>query len=219
MASRGTIKLWLRNLLGAKTDDTWVDDVVLDPIIQQAADALLALIHEANPAYLSKSQALAADSGTSRNYTFATQAPAITDFSRWLEVRFTDQDGAKLSHARLEELPFAGGSYFDITGTDDTPVLVTSPATTAGVALWLRYAFWPVAMTDDNASPGGIPSRFHDVVALEALYAFGIGGEERRPPELEVQWQNRKGQLVAHVARRGVAPTLTRLTGNRGREA
>lgn len=219
MASRATIRTWLRSLLGTSSDDPAFTDAILDPLLQQSVDVILQEITDSNPAYLSKTVTLIADSTTSRNYTFATQNPAIADFSKWLEVRYTDQDGAEFDHARLEELDRAGSSFFDIIGPDDTAVLVTSPDTTVGHKLWMRYAYWPAVLVDDNSVPSSIPSRFHDVVALECLFAFALGGEARRPPELRDRWLDRKAQLLAHVGRRGVAPARTRLSADWRREA
>ena len=211
MASRSTIRTWLLDFLGTTSDDPLFSATRLNPILQQAVDSLLGEITSANPSYLTKTQVLAADSVTSHTYSFATQSPAIPDFSRWIEVRFDNADGVKLLHARLEELTFAGDGYFDVVGPDETAQLITSPDTDAGTALWMRWAYWPTAMADDNAVPTGIPSRFHDVVALEALFAFGLGAEQRRPPELLARWVDRKAQLIAQVSRRGVATAFTRL--------
>lgn len=211
MASRSTIRTWLLHMLGADADDPAFTAAILNPILQQAADSLVSEIQRANRSYLVKSVTLAADSSTSHDYTFATQASAITDFAFWLEVRWKDKDGLLLDEAGIEELNGAGGDYFAVLGPDEEPVLVTSDESEAGKAIYLRYGYWPAEMADDNAAPGGIPTRFHDVVALEALFAFGLGGEQRIPPELSTRWFDRRAQLLAHVGRRGVQPSRTRL--------
>jgi hypothetical protein len=50
-----------------------------------------------------------------------------------------------------------------------------------------------------------------DVVALEALFAFALGGESRWPQELRERWTNRRAALFAHIRQRGVQPSRTRL--------
>lgn len=219
MAPRATLKTLLRTLLGTSDDDPAFQDTILDPIIQQAVDSLLTSIREANAGYLVKEAALVANSPSSHSYTLAGQSPAILDFAKWLEVRYTDDAGAELSHARYEELRAMGGSYFDITGPDESAVLVTSPDTSAGVPLWMRWSYWPAELEDDESEPDGIPRRFHDVVPLEALFAYGLGGEQKRPPELTTRWIDRRAQLIAHVTRRGTAPARTRILTDASREA
>lgn len=212
MASRLVIKGWIRRFLGTSDDDPAFDDSVLDPIVQQAVDSLLTAIQDVNPDYLVKPPVLlTADSPTSHNYTFASQSAPITDFAKWLEVRYTDEDGAQLDEARLEELASFGGDFFAITGPDEAPILVTSSDTEAGTGLWLRYAYWPAVLAGDSSQPTGISSRFHDVVALEALFAFGLGGEQRLPPELRERWFDRRGQLLARAGRRGTGVSRTKL--------
>ena len=111
MATRAQVKQWVRSFLGTSVDDALYGDTtptsgvstVLDPIIQQAVDSLITEIHETNPGYLSSSKTLAADSATSHLYSFATQSVPLTDFSRWLEVRCNDSDGAAWRECRLEE--------------------------------------------------------------------------------------------------------------------
>lgn len=211
MASRSTIRTWLRTFLGAESDDPAFSDAILNPILQQATDALLADLVDASPGYLSKTVTLEADSASSHLYTFATQSTAVEDFARWLEVRWTDEDGSRLDEARLDELGDAGADHFAITGPDETPVLQTSKDSTAGEDVWMRYAYWPAEMSGDASEPGGIPSRFHDVIALEALFAFGLGGEQSRPRELELRWRDRRAQLLTQVSRRGTQPSRTRV--------
>ena len=210
MASRATIRGWIRNLLGTTSDDPFFKASTLDPIIQQACDALVTAISEENPDYLVKPPVtLTAQSATSHSYDFAQLQ--ITDFAKVLELRYTDEDGAELMEARLEELRDAGADYYAITGDDEHAVLQTSKATEAGTALWMRYRYWPADMDDDADSPEGIPTKFHDVVALEALFAFGLGGEQRLPPELHARWIDRRAQLFQHVKSRSTVPRRTRL--------
>jgi hypothetical protein len=210
--NRGTLKTLIRTYLGTSDDDPAYSDAILNPIVQQAADSLLSSIQDANPDYLVKTPVtLVADTTTSHNYTFATQSPAIADFAKWLEVRYNDEDGAPLSEARLEELRDAGTDFFAITGPDEAPVLVTSKDSPAGTDLYFRYGYWPAELVDDNSVPTGVPSRFHDVVALEALFAFGLGGEQRLPRELYDRWFDRRAQLLSRAGRRGVQNSHSRL--------
>jgi hypothetical protein len=211
LASRSTIKSWIRTLLAASADDPAWSDAVLDPIVQQAADSLVADIHRANPAVLYREATLAPNSSTSHSYTFATQPTPITDFAGWIEVRWTDSEGLPLDECRLDELRAAGGDYFTLTGLDEATVLVTSPDSSAGKPIWLRYRYWPARLVDDNSVPGGISAYYHDVIALEALFAFGLGGEQQRPPELQQRWFDRRGQLFASVGRRGNQVSRTRV--------
>lgn len=211
MATRATIRSTLLTFLATASDDPLYSATILDPIIQQAVDALLHDIQEANPDYLSTSVTLTANSTSSHLYTFATQAVPVTDFARWLEVRYTDENGVPLAECRLEELRDFGSDYFCITGPDETPILQTSTDSPAGTALFFRYAYWPVVLASDTSEPTGIPNRYHDVVELEALFAFGLGGEQRMPPELFGRWRDRRAQLLARVGRRGVQPSGSRL--------
>ncbi len=209
--TRAQIKQQIRILLGTSSDDPQFSDTILDPIVQQSVDSLIGAIQDANPDFLSKIVTLAADSATGLTYTFASQANPITDFAKWLEVRYVDQDGLELDECRAEEMMRIGGDCFVITGEDETPVLTLSSGSQVGGAVWFRYGYWPAELVDDNSVPTGISSRFHDVIALEALFVFGLGGEQRRPPELSNRWLDRRAQLLARVGRRGVTPSRTRV--------
>lgn len=211
MASRSSIVTSIRRYLSVASDDPEYTDDILNPIVQEAADSLVTDINRQNPSYNAATVTLSADSASSRVYTFATQSSPITDFSRWLEVRWTDEDGLELSEANWNDLRDAGSDAFTITGIDSAAVLRTSKDSEAGKAIWLKYTQWPAELTGDSSVPGGIPLRFHDVIALEALYAFSLGGEQRTPQELYNRWIDRRGQLIHHVGQRGVQPSRTRI--------
>lgn len=211
MASRSSIRTRLRRLLSVDSDDPEFDSDVLNEIIQEACDSLVTDINRQNPSYNTTTVTLEADSSSSHLYTFATQDTPITDFSRWLEVRWTDSEGLELDEVGLQDLRSAGQDHFCITGIDSAPVLQTSPDSSAGTDVWLRYVQWPTALSSDNDVPGGIPLRFHDVIALEALYAFALGGEARTPRELYDRWFDRRAQLMSHVGQRGPQNSRTRL--------
>ena len=209
---REDLKNLVRRYLGTSSDDPAYANDVLEPMVQQAIDSLVSSIQDANPDYLVKPPVtLVADTPTSHNYTFATQAAPIVDFAKWLEVRYTDEDGSLLSEARLEDLRDSGTDFFAITGPDEAPVLVTSKDSPAGNALWFRYAYWPAELTVDTDEPDGIPTRFHDVIALECLFVYGLGGEQRLPRELYDRWFDRRAQLMSRVGRRGVQNSRSRL--------
>jgi hypothetical protein len=215
MASRLTLKLWLRQWLGTASDDPAFADALLDPSLQAAYDGLIADLKEISPGFLvATAVTLVADTVTSHRYTFATQSVPITDFAKWLQVRYLTEDGSLLSECRVDELSEAPAGYFALSGPDDTAVLVTSPDTAVNTALWFQYTAWPAAFTADASVPSAIPSRFHDVVALECLFVYGNGGEQRMPPELRERWQTRRAQLLSAVSRRGVGVGRTRLVEN-----
>ena len=201
-----------RSLLGTADDDPQFSDAILLPFTLQAYDSLLRDIQELNPGWMATSVTLTAVSSTSRTYTFASQSPAITDFNGWLAVRHTDADGILFREVPYADLSNGGAFNFALTGTDDTPTLLTSPDSDAGIPLYLLYVQWPTALTSTSSTPTKISTRFHDVVALElASIAFGLGGEQRMPPELMARWQDRRGQLMQSVSRRGQGIATMRL--------
>lgn len=211
MASRSTIVTGIRRLLGTQSDDPAYTDTILNPIVQQAVDSLLTDINEQNPGYNSTTVTLAADSSSSRFYTFSSQSSPITDFARWLEIRWTDSAGLELHEARYDELRAAGQDHFVIAGIDSAPVLETSPDSSAGKDIFLRYTKWFADMTADSNVPSGIPLKFHDVIELEAAWVFGLGGEQRVPPDLYTRWFDRRNQLIHHVGRRGSQTSRSRI--------
>ena len=203
MAARSTIVTSIRRYLGVKSDDPAYTATILNPIVQEAADSLVTDINEQNPSYNSTTVTLTADSSTSRLHTFSTQSSPLTDFARWLEVRWTDSDGFELGEVRYDELRDAGRDHFVVTGIDSAGVLETSPDSPAGKDVWMRYTQWPAELSADGDVPGGIPLRFHDVIGLEAVFAFALGGEQRVPADLRARWFDRRNQLIHHVGRRG----------------
>lgn len=208
----GELRSLLRTYLATSEDDPLYTAASLNAALQDAYDAVVSDVVRANRAYFTLTRTLQADSATSHNYTFPAQPGWVSvDFAAWLEVRYTDADGLPLDEVRYEELKHVGPDYFALAGPDQSVVLTTSPATPAGTPLFLRYVAWPVPFGDDVSVPLALPTRFHSVLALEALFAFGLGGEAARPPELRERWLERKAQLVAHVTRRGVAPSRTRI--------
>ena len=201
-----------RSFLGTADDDPQYTDTILLPLTGQAYDSLLRDIQELNPGWFATSVTLAAASVTSHTYAFASQSPAITDFNGWLDLRHTDAEGLRFREVPYSDLNNGGAFNFALTGTDDAPTITTSPDTDPGIALYLKYVQWPTALSSTSSTPTKISSRFHDVVALElASIAFGLGGEQRMPPELYARWQDRRGQLLQSVSRRGPDVAVMRL--------
>jgi hypothetical protein len=212
VAARSTLKLWIRNWLGTSADDPAYADSVLDPSIQQAYDGLVGEMFAQKPDFLQAAVVtLATDASDGLVYTFTTQSTPLTDFAGYLEVRYNDKDGVQLTEARSEELNKCGTDYFAITGPDESAVLTLSDGSPTGTPLYFRYRAWPAELASDTDAPTAIPSRFQDVVALETLFAYGFGGEQRLPPELFARWTTRRAQLFAHIASRGVQGSRTRV--------
>ena len=210
MATRAQLLARVQVFLGTDTDDPQFDATVLNDILQDAYWSLLEDIRLTDPNYLATTVTLSPASSSSRVYTFAAQTSPITDFAGWLDVRWSDETGIRLNEVRYDELSGKQGDTFALTGQDEALVLTVSPNADPGQSIWLRYAQWPAAWTADTDTPSQIPVRFHDVVALEALFAFGLGGEQRLPPELQNRWMDRRSQLLASVSRRGVQPPPAR---------
>lgn len=211
MASRLTIRTNVLTYLGTSSDDPAYSATILDPIVQQAVDSLLTDINEQSPSYNSTTVTLTADSTSSRLHTFATQSPALTDFARWLEMRWDDSNGIEIIEVRYDELRDAGRDHFTMSGIDSAAVVETSPDSPAGRDIFMRYTQWPVELSSDSSVPGGIPLRFHDVITLEMLFAFALGGEQAFPATLRDRWFDRRNQLIHHVGRRGSQPQRTKV--------
>ena len=214
MADRATIKTSALRFLGAKSDDPFYSDTILDPIVQEAVDSLLTDINEQNPDYNQTVVTLTAASTTSNLYALATQSPAVTDFSAWRQIRALDDTGIILHEVRYDELREAGVDHFALSGIDSAVIIETSSGTPKGQDLWMRYTIMPAVLTVDGDVPGGIPLRFHDVIALEMLFAFALGGEQALPRDLHNRWFDRRNQLMRHVGQRGAQPSRTRMYGD-----
>lgn len=208
---RSELATRVRQLLGTAEDDPQFSATVLNPILQDAYWSLLEDIKKLNPGYLQAFVTLVPDSASSRTYTFSMQVPPLTDFAGWLDLRWTDENGWPLREVRYDELGGMDAGAFALSGQDETAVVSIPPAATPGTNIRMVYAAWPALWTADTDSPDKIPVRYHDVVALEALYAFGLGGEQRIPAELFTRWQDRRSQLLESVAQRGVQPSTMRV--------
>lgn len=208
----GQLRTLLRTFLATSDDDPLFTAARLNLALQSSYDALVSDAMRTSRAYFAAFKVLSPDTPGGHNYGFATSpANLLIDFASWLEVRDTDPDGTPLDEVRFEELRDAGTHCFALTGPDIGAYLTTSPDTPAGIPIFLRYAAWPSEITDDSDVPNALPPRFHDVIALDALFVFGLGGEQNRPPELRERWSDRKAQMQAHIGQRGVQPSRTRM--------
>lgn len=201
---RGLMYAWL----GTTEDDPSFPATLLDPAIQQSYDSLVEEIRQADPDYLVEEVTLAAVDATSHRYLLEAQAAR---FSSWIDIRYDDEDGLQLQQCRYADLPDTGSGFFALSGPDGATILRTSKDTEAGKPLWLRYASWPVELAADIDVPSLVPARFHDVIGLEALFVFGVGGEQKFPDDLKDRWRKRRAQLLDHVSRRGPTPSSTRI--------
>lgn len=198
--------------LGTASDDPGYPTTTLNLLVQQAYDQVMGEIVAASPMYLNATANLVPDDPTVGIYSLATQSTPITNFRAWLEVRWESATGPLLRECRIEELTTYGQYYFAVTGTDETAVFTLSTESSVANPLWLRYAYWPATLSVDTDSPVGVPSRYHDLIALRtAALAFALGGESSFPPVLAGIMQDRFAALMQDVSRRGVAPALTRL--------
>lgn len=197
--------------LGTSSDDPAFTPTILNLLAQQAYSQLIGDMLDSNPGYLSKTVTLTPDSSTALTYTFSTQTPPVTDYHKWLEVRQTDQRGARLIEVRPEELDSGATSIFALTGPDDTPVLTLGFNSSTAPSLFFRYAYWPPVLVVDADVPVGVPTQYHDLIALRmAELGYALGGEAVFPPNLVVLTQNRQASLLATVGRRGVQASRTR---------
>lgn len=219
MASLAVMRAQTLVYLTTTTDDPLFTSQVINQYLIDAHHAIVNEIHTTNRNYLYKDALLTPDATTVQpwsttpvlSYTLATQSTPITDFAYWIELRKTNDDGDLLREARLEELRDAGNGYFAVTGPDDNPQIRLSKDTEAGINVYLKYGYWPADMQTDTDSPNGIPVQFHDVLPLEVLFAFELGGEGTHPPALKERWMNRKAALLYHVAKRGTTVTRTKV--------
>lgn len=219
MASLAVLRAQTLVLLATTTDDPLYTTAVVNGLLKDAHHAIVDEIHRCNRTYLMKEVLLTPDVSVQpswatqslNTFTFATQTPPLTDFAYWSEIRKTNEDGDLLKECRQEELRDAGNGFFAISGTDDAPVLRLSRDTEVGINLYFKYGYWPADMVLDTDLPGGIPVQFQDVLPLEVCFAFGLGGESENPADLKGRWMDRKSALLAHVSKRGVWPSRTRV--------
>ena len=219
MPSLATMRNILLTYLVTTADDPLYTPTVLNQVLADAYNGLIAEIHSRNRGYLYKDVLLTPDATTTQpwstqpveSYTLATQSPAITDYAYWIELRKTNDDGDLLKECRLEDLRDAGNGFFAVAGPDDSPVIRLSKDTELGLNLYLKYGYWPAQLAQDTDVPSAIPLRYQDVVPLEACFAFGLGGESAFPPDLRQRWVDRRAMLMARISRQGTWPGRTKV--------
>lgn len=219
MSSLAVLRAQLLLYLATTTDDPLYTSAVCNGFLKDAHHSLIDEIHRTNRNYLTKDVLLLPDANTTPvwssapvlSFTFATQTPAVTDFAYWLELRKTNDDGDLLRECPVENLRDAGNGFFAFSGTDDTPVLRLSKDTEQPINVYLKYGYWPLDMQLDTDAPQGIPVQYHDLLPLEALFAFALGGESEVPKDLRIRWNDRKSALIAHVGKRGTQVSQTKL--------
>jgi hypothetical protein len=205
VASLATLRGNTLVYLGTTSNDKAFPAATLNLLINNATNALLDDICEQNPAWAQGIVTQVAQSTTSHNYTL----PA--DFSKWLEVRLDDADGAPLTEVRSDELNSTGGYVFSVVGPDHSATLTTGATIAAGNPLYLKYRAWPVDLSGDTDQPDMIPRKYHDLIALYAAEeGMALGGEGVLPVGLMRRKEDRHAQLMMHVSRRGTEVPQTR---------
>src|SRR5690349_16316579 len=141
MSSLAVLRAKLLVLLATTTDDPLYTASVLNSALIDAHHSVVDSIHKQNRSYLVKRVVLVPDSTTTWTYTLATNAVAtgvlppgvvtgpVTDFSRYIEIRKTTDDGDLLNECSADQLRDAGNGFFAIEGPDDSPVLELSKDT------------------------------------------------------------------------------------------
>lgn len=196
MASLATLRTNTLVYLGTTSGDRAFPSATLDLLINNAVNALLDDIGEANPAWLRAIVVL--PGGVTHEYALPV------DFSGWLKVKLDDADGAPLTEVRDDELDSTGGYVFSIIGTDHGATLTTGDTIAVGQQLYMKYKQWPSDLTDPTATPEMVPKKYHDLIALYAAEeGMGLGGEGALPASLVRRKEDRHAQLMMHVSRRG----------------
>lgn len=209
--TRDEMRTYMRTLLGVEDNDQLFTDARLDLLLEHAHAGLVGEMRKVAPDYFVKTSTITY-SGTANQYNLGAQIP---DFAEVLSVRVTDATGAKLSPTGIEQIGSAGSNKYALYDRDDIAKIITSGDVTGAVSLWVRYSYWPTALTS-NIAPPGVPEKYHEVVPLEAVFAFEIGNEQQVPKVLRERWELRKRQLLAHISNRVLVPTAVGAIVNRG---
>lgn len=198
--------------LGTTSGDPAFTPARLNLLIQNALNELYADFPEST---LVKVTTLTPDSTDGSRYTFSAQPAPILDFAKAEEVRMQSASGRQLREVPYGQRQAFGAGGYSILGDDTDAVLILSPGTTEGGPLHFVYSYWPAPWTTENTECPGIPSRFHDVVALEAAkQAYAIGNEQSWPNIYEALRFDRRAQLHTYLGNRSRDLTLRRFTEN-----
>lgn len=196
--------------LGTASNDPAFAPARLNLLIQNALNELYADIPEG---VLVRTTTLRPDANDGALYAFSAQVSPILDFQKADEVRLDSSTGTPLREVPFGQRNAYGSGGYSIVGDDAETTLYVTPGTTEGRSVFLTYTYWPALWTVDNTECPGIPSRFHDLVALEAAkQAYAIGNEQSWPATYEVIRFDRRAQLLTHWGNRSRDVTLRRST-------
>ena len=208
--NRPAIRESIYMYLGTTTGDPAFPVPRLNVLIQNVLNELYADIPEG---VLVKTATLTPDVLDGSRYQFSAQLSPVLDFQKAEEVRIATSSGRQLREIPFGQRQAYGANGYSIVGDDADTVLFLTPGTQEGQPIFLSYTYWPVAWTVDDTECPGIPSRFHDVVALEAAkQAYAIGNEQSWPNSYEVTRFDRRAQLQTHWGNRSRDVTLRRFS-------
>lgn len=209
MATLSQLQTQVYAMLGTTSSDRAFPATAVTQWLNDAFNALLA---DLPGAFLTKRATLAADGGTGRVYTLSTQSTAITDLRQFRDVRTVDRQGVQLEIVDYDDLETWQGNAYAVYGPDASVVLETSRTVADASALAILYAYWPPALSAAGDVPGGIPDRFHDLIALGAAeLAFTSGGEGMFPQTYARKQADRHAQFRHHCGQRGGSPSRQRV--------
>jgi len=192
MATRSELKAQLRAMLGLSSDDPLASDVVLNPILNWAYQGVVAEIADLAPDALWASGTIALT---------ALSGSTVAGVYQIRSLRDTDAEGTDLVRVPRSELPMASNAYA-LTGVEAPfTVRVSADVTTSTLYYDYTQAAGGSDLIADSTVPALVPTRFHDVIALEALFSAELGGEQTRPAALRQRHQDRKAQLFAYLVR------------------
>lgn len=210
--NRPAIRESIYTYLGTSSVDPAFPTARLNILIQNVLNELYADIPEG---VLVKVTTLTPDAIDGARYPFASQSSPILDFQKADEVRIATASGRQLREIPYGQRQAFGANGYSIIGDDADTTLVLTPGTQEAQPLFLSYSYWPALWTADNTECPGIPSRFHDVVALEAAkQAYAMGNEQSWPGTYETIRFDRRAQLQSHWGNRSRDVTLRRFTEN-----
>lgn len=130
-------------------------------------------------------------------YVLGAQTPPITGVQKIVDLRVTDYDGIPLVELPISERHYWGRANYGVLGVESL-TLVTSGSGYG--QLYLEYVPTIPPLVGDSDTPGWMPTRFHDVIGLEAAFtAVGTGNEQALSPNLIQRWTDRRAQWLLSV--------------------